>query len=576
MKTRNASEIGAIFRSCRSTFAVTGVFSLVINLLMLAGPVYMMQIYDRVIATKSYPTLGALTVLVLGLLCFMGVIEMIRSRVLVRVGGLIDAKLGERVFDALIRRSQFSPNADGSQPLSDLKSLREFLSGMGPLALFDAPWVPIYLVVILLLHPLLFLVAAVGATLLFAIALVNELRTRKPQTEASEQFALASEIASAGCRNAEVVSAMGMAGSLRRLWAIRNEQALVKLARASDRAGTMNAMSKTLRLILQSSILCVGAVLVIEQAISAGAMIAASIIMGRALAPVQQAIGNWRGFIGAREAYGRLDALLRAVPPQSRPLALPLAENRLDVDSVFAGPPSAARPILSAISFSLEAGEALGVIGPSAAGKTTLARHLVGIWQAQRGSVRLDGASFDQWDAKTLGRQIGYLPQDVELFAGTIADNIARFDEDVDAHAVVVAARAAGVHEMILQLGDGYQTEIGVGGVKLSGGQRQRLGLARALYRDPFLVVLDEPNSNLDEEGDQSLTNAINSMKRRGRIVIVMTHRPSAIYAVDKILVINAGKQQAFGAKDEILRPAAWDLPTAGREVADLSGTLVP
>ena len=307
MKRQNASEIGAIFRSCKSTFIITGVFSLVINLLMLAGPVYMMQIYDRVIASRSYSTLIALTVLVVGLLCFMGVIEMIRSRVLVRVGGRIDAKLGERVFDALIRRSQFSPNADGTQPLSDLKTLREFLSGTGPSALFDAPWVPIYLGVILLLHPLLFLVAAVGAALLFAIALVNELRTRKPQTEANEQYAWASAIASAGCRNAEVVGAMGMVGGLRRLWAIRNHQALVQLTRASDRSGTMTAMSKTLRLILQSSVLGVGAALVIEQAISAGVMIAASIIMGRALAPVQQAIGNWRSFIGAREAYGRLE-----------------------------------------------------------------------------------------------------------------------------------------------------------------------------------------------------------------------------------------------------------------------------
>ena len=430
---------------------------------------------------------------------------MIRSRVLVRVGGRIDAKLGERVFDALIRRSQFSPNADGTQPLSDLKTLREFLSGTGPSALFDAPWVPIYLGVILLLHPLLFLVAAVGAALLFAIALVNELRTRKPQTEANEQYAWASAIASAGCRNAEVVGAMG-----------------------------------------------------------------------RALAPVQQAIGNWRSFIGAREAYGRLDALLQAVPPPPRPLALPLAGNRLDVEGVFAGPPSAALPVVSAISFSMEAGEALGVIGPSAAGKTTLARLLVGIWQPQRGSVRLDGASLDQWDAKALGRQIGYLPQDVELFAGTIADNIARFDEDVDAHAVVVAARAAGVHEMILKLPDGYQTEIGDGGVKLSGGQRQRVGLARALYREPFLVVLDEPNSNLDGEGDQSLTNAINAMKRRGRIVIVMTHRPSAILAVDKILVVNAGKQQAFGAKEDILRPASGDMSAVEGPVALVPGGNTP
>ncbi len=549
---------------------MTGAFSLVINLLMLAGPLYMMQVYDRVLASRSYSTLVALTVLVVGLLCFMGLLEVIRSRVLVRVGGRIDARLGGRVFDALIRRSLVSPNAEASQPLSDLKTLREFLSGTGPFAFFDAPWLPIYLGVIFLLHPLLCLVAAVGAALLFTIALVNELRTRKPQAEAGEQNARASAIASAGRRNAEVVGAMGMAGGLRRLWAARNDLALVQLARASDRAGTMTAMSKTLRLILQSAILGVGAALVIEQAVSAGAMIAASIIMGRALAPVEQAIGNWRGFIGARAAYRRLDALLHEVPLPPQPLALPLAEKRLDVDGIFAGPPGATRPVVSGISFSLEGGEALGVIGPSAAGKSTLARLLVGVWPPQRGSVRLDGASLDQWDTETLGRQVGYLPQDVELFAGTIAENIARFDEDADADAVIAAAQAAGVHDMILHLPDGYETEIGEGGVNLSGGQRQRLGLARALYRDPILVVLDEPNSNLDAEGDQSLTDAIRGMKERGQIVVVMTHRPSAIDAVDKILVINGGQQQAFGAKEEILRPAARDLPAREENVAEL------
>lgn len=553
MTISSQSEVRAAFDRCRGNLVMTGVFSFFINLLMLSGPLYMMQVYDRVLTSRSVSTLVALSVLVAVLLLFMGALELIRSRLLVRVGARIDAQLGSRVFDAVVQRRLWRSGQAGTQPLGDLKTLREFLSGQGPLAFFDAPWVPVYLGVIYLLHPLLFLVSAGGALILFAIALMGEILTRKPMAAASHQSFAATAVAEAGQQSAEAVRAMGMLPGLRRRWLDRHARALGHQRAASDRAGTLSAGSKTLRLILQSAILGAGAALAIEQIISAGAMIAASIIMGRALAPVDQAIGNWRGFIGARAAYRRLHALLDQVPAAPTRLALPPAQGHLAVQNLVAGPPEATRAVVSGIAFELAAGSALGVIGPSASGKSTLARLLTGVWQPQIGTVRLDGAALDQWDNQALGRQIGYLPQDVELFAGTVGDNIARLADHPDPEAIVAAARSAGVHDMILRLPDGYNSQIGDGGGHLSGGQRQRLGLARALYGDPTLVVLDEPNANLDAEGDAALTQAIHTIKDRGGIVIVMTHRPSAIEAVDLLLLLDGGRQQAFGPKAEVL-----------------------
>ena len=551
MRSKARSEVGAALRKCAGSFAMTGVFSLVINLLVLASPLYMMQVYDRVLASRSHDTLVALTVLVVGLLLFMGLLELVRSRVLVRVGARVDGLLSTRVIDAVLRRALARGATEGDAPLADLKSLREFLSGQGPFAFFDAPWVPIYLAVIFVMHPLLGYVATAGAVLLFAIALLNELCTRGPLSRAARQAGQSDDLADAGRRNAEALKAMGMEPGILRRWQGLHRKALRFQGMASDRAGAFSAATKSIRLILQAAILGVGAALVIEQAISAGVMIAASIIMARALSPVEQALGNWRGFVAARAAYQRLSRLLAAFPREPERLRLPDAASRLHVDRLLAGAPDSPRPILAGLDFSLSAGEALGVIGPSASGKSTLARLLVGIWRPRSGAVRLDGVALNQW--QDLGRQIGYLPQDVELFDGTVAENIARFAVEMDPEAVIAAARAANLHEVVARLPEGYNTRIGEAGQRLSGGQRQRLGLARALYGDPFLVVLDEPNANLDHDGDLALAEAIAGLRARGRIVVVMTHRPSIIDCVDKLLVLQDGRQRAFGPRDEVL-----------------------
>ena len=424
MRNSPHSEVRAAFGRCRGNLAMTGVFSFFINLLMLSGPLYMMQVYDRVLTSRSVSTLVALSVLVGVLLLFMGALELIRSRLLVRAGARIDAALGTRVFDAILQRRLWRGDGGSAQPLNDLRTVREFLSGQGPFAFFDAPWVPVYLGVIFLLHPLLFLVAASGALVLFIVALLNETLTRKPLAASTHQTFESTAIAEAGQRNAEAVQAMGLLPGLRKRWLEHHARALQFQGVASDRAGTLSATSKTIRLILQSAILGVGAWLAIQQVISPGAMIAASIIMGRALAPVDQAIGNWRSFIGARTAYRRLGTLLEEVPAPPVRLRLPEAQGHLSVQNLIAGPPEATRAVVSGIAFELTAGAALGVIGPSASGKSTLARLLTGVWWPQVGAVRLDGATLEQWDNEALGRQIGYLPQDVELFDGTVAENI--------------------------------------------------------------------------------------------------------------------------------------------------------
>ncbi len=564
------SEVRAALGQSRGSFAMIGLFSLVINLLVLASPLYMMQIYDRVLTGRSVSTLVALTILVGSLLVIMGLLEMIRSRILVRVGARIDGALHERVYQVMIQRSLRSGENGDDGPLRDLRTVREFLSGQGPFALFDTPWVPIYLTVIFILHPLLGYVALGGAVLLFTLGITNELWTRQRLMAATTAGRLSDNLAGASQRNAEVVTAMGMQSGLRRLWQAAHRRGLHEQSVASDRAGTITATSKTIRLILQSAILGTGAALAIDQVISAGSMIAASIIMGRALAPVDQAIGNWRGFVGARAAYRRLSDLLDAFPARPEPMRLPSADTRLHVESLVGGAPDNQMPAIAGLDFDLEAGEALGVIGPSASGKSTLARLLVGVWETRHGSVRLDGIALDHWHPDDLSRQIGYLPQDVELFDGTVSENIARFAADADPDAIVKAAKAAGVHDMIIHLAEGYNTRIGDGGSKLSGGQRQRIGLARALFGNPFLMVLDEPNANLDSSGDGALTAAIRYMKAEGRIVIVMAHRPSAIEACDKLLVLNDGRQKAFGEKQEVLAATTQNAALAGQNVTNM------
>ncbi len=563
-RRQGQSEVGKALRDCAGALSMTGVFSFFINLLMLTAPLYMLQIYDRVLSSRSDATLVAITVLAAGLLIVMGLLDFVRSRVMVRVGVRLDHRLNGRVFSAVFARMALGRRTERAQALRDLDAVRQFLSGPGPFAFFDAPWVPFYVAVVFLFHPILGFIALGGALILLMLALLSEVLTRKPLQSAADHVVAAYGFADASLRNAEPLAAMGMLEGLRRRWAARHDLGLLLQARASDRAGTLTATSKVVRTSLQVAILGAGAALAIRQEITPGVMIAASILMGRALAPVEQAIASWRQFVGARTAYRRLGTLLAETPPAAKRLQLPKVAGRVATENLVAAPPGARKPVLVGVSFALAPGEALGVIGPSAAGKSTLARVLVGVWPAKAGAVRLDDAELQHWNRESLGRQIGYLPQDVELFGGTVAENISRFYPDARDREVVAAAKLAGVHEMVLGFPEGYETEIGDDGGLLSGGQRQRIGLARAMYGSPALVVLDEPNSNLDHAGDQALTKAIMTLKERGTTVIVMAHRPSAIAAVDKILMLSEGRVAAFGDKDEVLSKVT-QLPSVPR-----------
>ena len=557
------SELTTALARCRHAFLGIGLISGMINLLTLTGSLFMLEIYDRVLPSRSVPTLVGLAAIAFSLYAFQGVLDVLRGRVLVRVGTSLDETLIRRVFDLVVRLPlSAKPEGDGLQPVRDLDRVRGFLSGLGPTALFDLPWMPLYIAICFLFHPWIGATALVGALLLVSLTFVTELRARKPTRAAVKAGAVRTALAEASRRNAEVLQAMGMGTRMASLWGDANASYMTLQQRASDVAGGLGAVSKVMRLALQSSVLAVGAYLVIEQQATAGVMIASSILISRALAPVELAIANWRGFIAARQSWKRLTALFAAHPARVAPMALPCPASTFAVENITAGPPGTARTVVHDVTFSLKAGNAVGIIGASASGKSSLARLLVGVWKPASGTVRLDGAALEQWDPDALGSHIGYLPQLVELFSGTIAENIARFDPAPDPEAVIAAARAARVHEMILHLPDGYETEIGEGGAALSAGQRQRVALARALYRDPFLLVLDEPNSNLDAQGEQALTQAILDARARGRVVIVIAHRPSALAGVDFLLAMADGRVQAFGPKEEVMkrvlrRPAA-------------------
>lgn len=540
--------------ACRGALIGIGAISFFTNLLMLTGPLFMLQIYDRVLTSRSVPTLVALLVLVAGLFAFMGLLELIRSRLMVRVGLRIDRILNGPVFDTILRAGSLSKSQKDTQTLRDLDQLRQFISGPGPLAIFDMPWAPVYFAVIFMFHWWLGMVAVVGAAILLVLSLLNEFASKKPLAEASAKTAKSFALAEAGRRNAEVLRSMGMSDAYHDRWASHRHEALGSHTRASDVAGTITSVTKVTRLFLQSLMLATGAYLALQQIVTPGIMIAASIILSRALAPIEQAVGNWRAFISARQGARRIKTALETLPANDARMALPEPKGKLSVARLYAAPPGIKEPVLKAINFKLEPGDALGVIGPSASGKSTLARALVGVWPALRGAVRLNRAALDQWDPKQLGRSIGYLPQDVELFDGTVEENIGRFDPERNSENVVAAAQRAGVHDLILHLPDGYKTQIGEGGAVLSAGQRQRVALARALYGNPILVILDEPNSNLDAEGESALTEAILNLREEGCAVIVMAHRPSAIAAVNLLLVLRDGRQVGFGPKDEVLR----------------------
>lgn len=549
------SELTESLRQSRTAFAGIGLFSGLINLLMLTGPLFMLQVYDRVLPSGSLPTLVGLGVLAICLYAFQGLLDAFRSRILSRIGSAIDEDLSPRAYDAVVRLPLKNwGGGHGLQPIRDLDQIRTFLSSPGPGALFDLPWTPLYVGVCYLFHPWIGLTAAGGVLLLAALTFTTEVATRAPAKAAVGHAAARNNLLEASRRNAEVLQAMGMGAEMAGRFGRVNQDYLTSQRQASDRTTILSALSRVIRLFLQSLVLGIGAYLVIMQEASAGVIIASAILTSRALSPVELAITNWKGFISAREARKRLDQMLAMVPRREAPLPLPKPRQALAIQAVSARPPGGTRAVLQDITFTLEGGDGLGIIGPSASGKSTLARLIVGVWEPVLGKIRLDGAALDQWTAEALGRHIGYLPQDVELFDGTVAENISRFETDANPESIIAAAKAAGAHELITSLTDGYESRVGEAGSRLSAGQCQRVALARALYRDPFLVVLDEPNSNLDTEGEEALTKAIKGIRERKGIAIVIAHRPSALAALDTVLVLHQGRQRSFGPKEEVLR----------------------
>ncbi|QFU02660.1 Type I secretion system ATP-binding protein PrsD [Halomonas sp. THAF5a] len=557
---REITDLQHVLRACRGGFASVGFFSLFVNLLMLVPALYMLQVYDRVLPTRSVETLLMLTLVVVFLFVVMGLLELVRSRMLVRIGNRLDLQLNERIYRSMFRRSLLSEGSPSSQPIDDLTTLRQFLAGNGLLAFFDAPWVPVYLGVLFLFHPWLGFFATAAALVLLALALVGEKVTKPLLAEANAEHIKARELATSNLRNAEVSHAMGMLPGIMGRWSRRRHHFLAEQSRANDRGEAVSSVSRTLRLLAQSLILGLGAWLVLRAEMTPGMLIAGAIIMGRALAPIDRLIGTWKGFVSARGAYGRLDELLTQIPVEENGMSLPSPQGEIRVEDVTAAPPGGQVPTLRGIQLAVPAGQHVGIIGPSAAGKSTLARVLLGIWPPRSGTARLDGADITRWNREQLGPYLGYLPQDIELFEGTIAENIARFGE-VDSDKVVAAARKAGVHEMVLGMPGGYDTPIGAGGGGLSGGQRQRIALARALYGDPVLVVLDEPNASLDDRGEHALRAAMVALKREGVTLFVISHRVSVLRGMDTLLLMRDGQIQMGGPRDEVLAHLANQSP---------------
>ncbi|MGL3609186.1 type I secretion system permease/ATPase [Rhizobium sp. G187] len=556
----NASEqpsqvfLVAVLSSLKRAFLGVGITSCVINILALTGSFFMLQVYDRVIPGHSLPTLIGLGIIAATLFVFQGLLELIRTMLLVRVGTAVDERFGDRVYRSLILLpSRMQMPGDGLQCVRDLDTVRGFLSGQGPTALFDMPWMPFYLGLCFLFHFWIGMTALAGALMLIGLTILTEFRSREPAREAAKLAAERITLAEATKRNSEAVLAMGFGHFIGGRWADLNRRYLANHVASSTMTGGLATTSKIVRMMLQSGVLAVGAFLVIRQEATGGIMIASSILVSRALAPVELAIGQWKGFAAARQSWARLTKLMTLMSSQERTVALPPPRESLIVENLLVAAPGERNPILKGVSFKVAAGEAVGVIGPSASGKSTLARAVTGLWLPSGGSVRLDQALLAQWEPYQLGRNLGYLPQDVSLFDGSIAQNIARFNPDADSQSIVAAAKAAGVYDLIVQFPDGFDTKVGENGSVLSAGQRQRIALARALYGDPFLVVLDEPNSNLDADGEAALTQAISGVRARGGIAIVIAHRPSALVAVDKVLVMGNGQMQAFGPKNEVL-----------------------
>jgi ATP-binding cassette, subfamily C, bacterial PrsD len=554
-QTHQSTEARNALRASSPYFLGVGIFSAIVNVLALTGSLYMLQVYDRVISSKSVPTLIGLSLITLAAYILSGGLDTIRSKMLARIGARFDEQLARRIFDLVATMPlKGAKPSESLQPVRDLDQIRGFLSGMGPTALFDMPFMPIFFIGCFAIHPWLGLFSVGGGIVIVLLTLYTEARSRGPMYDLTRSAAERHSLAETSRRNAEAVRALGMLGFLARRYGQAHVKHVNDGLRASESASVIGAFAKVFRMILQSGILGLGALLVIQGDMSAGAMIAASIMMSRALAPIEIAVANWKGFIGARQSYRRLKNILTLIPAQGQRLPLPAPKESILIEDLYVAPPGSTAPVIQAASLQLRAGQGLGLIGPSASGKSSLARALVGVWPSLRGEVRLDGAALDQWEPDALGRHVGYLPQDVELFDGTIADNICRFWPEAPPEAIIDAAKTAGAHELILGLADGYDTHIGEGGASLSGGQRQRVALARALFGNPFLVVLDEPNASLDGAGDEALNTAILSVRQRGGIVIVITHRPAALGHIDQVAIIEAGRIKAMGPRDEVLQ----------------------
>lgn len=553
---RAGSRLGRVVSRYRTAFVTVAILSAVLNVLLLGGSLYMMMIYDSVLPSHSLPTLFSLLAMIVVVYVFQALFDTMRARILSDVGAGLDRELAPEVqrviSDAAMRGGKAT--GDGLIPMRDLDQIRSFLSGSGPAAMIDLPWIIFFLGVLFLLHYWLGITALIGAIILIGLTILTDRRTRAPIGALSQIAAVRSGMAESNVRHAEILTALGMRGRMRDRWVEVNSVYLAANDRMSRTVGLLGGMSKIFRMLLQSVILTVGAVLVINGKASGGVIFASSILSGRALAPVDSAIANWRGFAAARLGWRRINDLLARTPDDAAiTTILPRPKAELSVQSLVVAPPGTQRITVQNADFRLLAGEALGIIGPSAAGKTSLGRALIGVWKPVRGAVRLDNATLDQWDPDTLGAFIGYLPQTVELLDGTVAENIARFDPEPDSAAVIAAAEVAGVHEMIVRLPSGYGTPVGADGSELSAGQRQRIGLARALYKDPFVVLLDEPNSNLDTAGEIALERAVASIRRRGGIAILIAHRPSALSQVSHVCFMREGRIEAFGPRDETL-----------------------
>jgi ATP-binding cassette subfamily C protein EexD len=557
MSRSHENNLQAALKACRGSFLSVGFFSLFVNTLMLVPTFYMIQVSGRVVPSSSTSTLIMLTLILTVLMLTMGSLEWVRSRIMVRISNRLDVLLSRDVYRASFKRALNSGGMDASaQSLNDLTSLRQFLTGNGLFAFFDAPWLPVYTAVMFLFHPWYGWITVISAVVLVVLAYVNHRYTGAALTEANKQSLTANLHTTKSLRNAEVIESMGMLDTLMGKWSVRQRRVLVLQSDASDKSGVITSISKTFRNWAQSMMLAAGAYLVITHEINPGLMMAGSLLLGRALSPIDQMIGSWKGFVAARVQYQRLNDTLDKLNAEPERMSLPDPEGHLQVENLVVAPPGAKAAVIRNISFVTPAGSIVGIVGPSAAGKSTLARALLGIWPPQHGVVRLDGADISTWDKQKLGPHLGYLPQDIELFEGSISDNIARFTK-VDPEKTVLAARIAGVHEMILQLPDGYDTVIGSEGVNLSGGQRQRIGLARAVYGNPRLIVLDEPNSNLDEVGERALGVALQKMKETGATVFIISHRPNVLSRLDRIMVLNSGAMTMYGPRDQVIAELA-------------------